>query len=194
MELIQLNISAIRQSDAQNNAYVMLLNETIGKRQLPVVIGWCEARAIAVALDSKEKTERPLTHDLFKTFGDKFNISVSKMVIHKLIEGVFHSTLYCKNLINSEEVEIDSRTSDAIAIAIRFSCPIFTYEDILSRASILSVSSFDKENIKSTIDHKEKKINKYSLKELQESLKQAIKVENYEKASKIRDEIKRRTS
>ena len=194
MELIQLNISAIRQSDAQNNAYVMLLNETVGKRQLPVVIGWCEARAIAVALDSKEKTERPLTHDLFKTFGDKFNISVSKMVIHKLIEGVFHSTLYCKNLINSEEIEIDSRTSDAIAIAIRFSCPIFTYEDILSRASILSVSSFDKENIKSTIDHKEKKINKYSLKELQESLKQAIKVENYEKASKIRDEIKRRTS
>ena len=194
MELIQLNISAIRQSDAQNNAYVMLLNETVGKRQLPVVIGWCEARAIAVALDSKEKTERPLTHDLFKTFGDKFNISVSKMVIYKLIEGVFHSTLYCKNLINSEEVEIDSRTSDAIAIAIRFSCPIFTYEDILSRASILSVSSFDKENIKSTIDHKEKKINKYSLKELQESLKQAIKVENYEKASKIRDEIKRRTS
>ena len=172
----------------------MLLNETVGKRQLPVVIGWCEARAIAVALDSKEKTERPLTHDLFKTFGDKFNISVSKMVIHKLIEGVFHSTLYCKNLINSEEIEIDSRTSDAIAIAIRFSCPIFTYEDILSRASILSVSSFDKENIKSTIDHKEKKINKYSLKELQESLKQAIKVENYEKASKIRDEIKRRTS
>ena len=194
MELIQLNISAIRQSDAQNNAYVMLLNETVGKRQLPVVIGWCEARAIAVALDSKEKTERPLTHDLFKTFGDKFNISVSKMVIHKLIEGVFHSTLYCKNLINSEEIEIDSRTSDAIAIAIRFSCPIFTYEDILSRASILSVSSFDKENIKSTFDHKEKKINKYSLKELQESLKQAIKVENYEKASKIRDEIKRRTS
>ena len=194
MELIQLNISAIRQSDAQNNAYVMLLNETVGKRQLPVVIGWCEARAIAVALDSKEKTERPLTHDLFKTFGDKFNISVSKMVIHKLIEGVFHSTLYCKNVINSEEIEIDSRTSDAIAIAIRFSCPIFTYEDILSRASILSVSSFDKENIKSTIDHKEKKINKYSLKELQESLKQAIKVENYEKASKIRDEIKRRTS
>ena len=127
MELIQLNISAIRQSDAQNNAYVMLLNETVGKRQLPVVIGWCEAGAIAVALDSKEKTERPLTHDLFKTFGDKFNISVSKMVIHKLIEGVFHSTLYCKNLINSEEIEIDSRTSDAIAIAIRFSCPCLLY-------------------------------------------------------------------
>ena len=194
MELIQLNISAIRQSDAQNNAYVLLLNETVGKRQLPVVIGWCEARAIAVALDNKEQTERPLTHDLFKTFGDKFNVSVSKMVIHKLIEGVFHSTLYCKNLVSSEEIEIDSRTSDAIAIAIRFACPIFTYEDILSRASILSVSSFDKENIKSNVDDKEKKINRYTLEELQDSLKKAIKVENYEKASVIRDEIKRRTS
>jgi hypothetical protein len=96
LNLIQLNISAIRQSDAQNNAYVLLLNETVGKRQLPIVIGWCEARAIAVALDSQEKPERPLTHDLFKSFGDSFNISISKVVIHKLIEGVFHSTFYCK--------------------------------------------------------------------------------------------------
>ena len=194
MELIQLNISAIRQSDAQNNAYVLLLNETVGERQLPVVIGWCEARAIAVALDNKEKPERPLTHDLFKTFGDKFSISVSKMVIHKLNEGVFHSTLHCKNNISNEEIEIDSRTSDAIAIAIRFSCPIFTYEDILSRASILTVSSYDKESRKSNIIEKEKKINSYTLKELEESLQQAIKVENYEKASLLRDEIKRRTS
>ena len=194
MELIQLNISAIRQSDAQNNAYVLLLNETVGERQLPVVIGWCEARAIAVALDNKEKPERPLTHDLFKTFGDKFSISLSKMVIHKLNEGVFHSTLHCKNNISNEEIEIDSRTSDAIAIAIRFSCPIFTYEDILSRASILTVSSYDKESRKSNIIEKEKKINSYTLKELEESLQQAIKVENYEKASLLRDEIKRRTS
>lgn len=194
MELIQLNISAIRQSDAQNNAYVLLLNETIGERQLPVVIGWCEARAIAVALENKEKPERPLTHDLFKSFGDKFNISVSKMVIQKLVEGVFHSTLHCKNLITNEEIEIDSRTSDAIAIAIRFSCPIFTYEDILSRASIITVSSYSKEEGQSDVMEKEKKINRYTLKELQESLKQAIKVENYEKASILRDEIKRRTS
>ena len=193
MDLIQLNISAIRQSDAQNNAYVLLLNETVGKRQLPIVIGWCEARAIAVALDSQEKPERPLTHDLFKSFGDNFNISISKVVIHKLIEGVFHSTFYCKNTLSKEDVEIDARTSDAIAIAIRFSCPIFTYEDILARASILNVGSSDNQNSKKKIA-KEKKISMHSLKELQEALKESIKIEDYEKASVLRDEIKRRTS
>ena len=193
MNLIQLNISAIRQSDAQNNAYVLLLNETVGKRQLPIVIGWCEARAIAVALDSQEKPERPLTHDLFKSFGDNFNISISKVVIHKLIEGVFHSTFYCKNNISKEDIEIDAGTSDAIAIAIRFSCPIFTYEDILSRASILNVGSSDKQSSKKKIA-KEKKISMHSLKELQEALKESIKIEDYEKASVLRDEIKRRTS
>ena len=193
MNLIQLNISAIRQSDAQNNAYVLLLNETVGKRQLPIVIGWCEARAIAVALDSQEKPERPLTHDLFKSFGDSFNISISKVVIHKLIEGVFHSTFYCKNNLSKEDVEIDARTSDAIAIAIRFSCPIFTYEDILSRASILTVGSSDMQSSKKKIA-KEKKISMHSLKELQEALKESIKIEDYEKASVLRDEIKRRTS
>jgi bifunctional DNase/RNase len=193
LNLIQLNISAIRQSDAQNNAYVLLLNETVGKRQLPIVIGWCEARAIAVALDSEGKPERPLTHDLFKSFGDSFNISISKVVIHKLIEGVFHSTFYCKNTISKEDIEIDARTSDAIAIAIRFSCPIFTYEDILSRASILNVGSFDKQSSKKKIA-KEKKISMHSLKELQEALKESIKIEDYEKASVLRDEIKRRTS
>ncbi|MDC1025180.1 DUF151 domain-containing protein [Flavobacteriales bacterium] len=193
MNLIQLNISAIRQSDAQNNAYVLLLNETVGKRQLPIVIGWCEARAIAVALDSQEKPERPLTHDLFKSFGDNFNISISKIVIHKLIEGVFHSTFYCKNTLSKEDVEIDARTSDAIAIAIRFSCPIFTYEDILARASILNIGSSDNQNSKKKIA-KEKKISMHSLKELQEALKESIKIEDYEKASVLRDEIKRRTS
>jgi hypothetical protein len=190
LDLIQLNISAIRQSDSQNNAYVLLLNETIGKRQLPIVIGWCEARAIAVALDNQEQTERPLTHDLFKAFGDSFNITIKKIVIHKLVEGVFHSTFYCKNIVSNEEIEIDARTSDAIAIAIRFSCPIFTYEDILSRGGILITSSSNKKEEKK----KEKEISMYSLKELEESLKEAITIENYEKASVIRDEIKRRTS
>ena len=194
MDLIQLDIAAIRQSDSQNNAYVLLLNETVGKRQLPIVIGWCEARSIAVALENEEKPERPLTHDLFKTFGTSFDITIKKIVIHKLIEGVFHSTFYCKNIISNEEVEIDARTSDAIAIAIRFSCPIFTYEDILSRAAIIVASKSNKKNKDVDKSKKEKKISLYSLNELQESLKEAIKIENYEKASVIRDEIKRRTS
>jgi bifunctional DNase/RNase len=194
LDLIQLDIAAIRQSDSQNNAYVLLLNETVGKRQLPIVIGWCEARSIAVALENEEKPERPLTHDLFKTFGKSFDITIKKIVIHKLIEGVFHSTFYCKNIISNEEVEIDARTSDAIAIAIRFSCPIFTYEDILSRAAIIVANKSNKKNKDLDKSKKEKKISLYSLNELQESLKEAIKIENYEKASVIRDEIKRRTS
>ena len=142
MNLIQLDISAIKQSDSQNNAYVLILNETVGKRQLPIVIGWCEARSIAIALEGSEEPERPLTHDLFKSIGDKFNIIVQKVVVHTLIEGIFTS-FYCKNTITGE-VAIDARTSDAIAISIRYGCPIFTYEDILSRAGIIIKSARDK--------------------------------------------------
>ena len=134
MDFVQLDISAIKQSDSQNNAYVLLLNETVGKRQLPIVIGWCEARSIAIALDGAEEPDRPLTHDLFKTLCDKFNIIVQKVVVHTLIEGIFHSSFHCKQKDTNEEIAIDARTSDAIAIAIRYGCPIFTYEDILSRA------------------------------------------------------------
>ena len=96
MDLVQLDIAAIRQSDSQNNAYVLLLNETIGERQLPVVIGWCEARAIAVALENKEKPERPLTHDLFKNFCERFDIKIKQVIIHKLVDGVFYSSLILK--------------------------------------------------------------------------------------------------
>ena len=93
MNFVQLDITAIRQSNSQNNAYVLLLNETIGKRQLPIVIGWCEARSIAIALDGTEKPSRPLTHDLFKTLGDNFDIAVQKVIIHTLIEGIFQGLI-----------------------------------------------------------------------------------------------------
>ena len=93
MNFVQLDIAAIKQSDSQNNAYVLLLNETTGKRQLPIVIGWCEARSIAIALDGTEEPDRPLTHDLFKTMGEQFNITVQKIVIHTLIEGIFVSCI-----------------------------------------------------------------------------------------------------
>ena len=196
MDFVQLDIAAIRQSNSQNNAYVLLLNETIGKRQLPIVIGWCEARSIAIALDGTEEPNRPLTHDLFKTLGDSFDIAVQKVVIHTLIEGVFHAAFHCKNKATEEEVEIDARTSDAIAIAIRYGCPIFTYEDILARAGIIINSSRDDDDLflKEEDDKtpKPEGMNNLSTPKLKKLLTAAIEEEDYEKASEIRDELKKR--
>ncbi len=196
MDLIQLDISAIRQSDSQNNAYVLLLNEVAGKRQLPIVIGWCEARSIAIALDGSEDPGRPLTHDLFKTFGDTYNISIQKIIIHTLIEGIFHASFHCKHNKSHEEHSIDARTSDAIAIAIRYNCPIFTYEDILSRAGIILDQSKEEEN-RLRLNEEDKterssEISSYSMQKLEKILKAAIEKENYELASQIRDKIERR--
>ena len=198
MDFVQLDITAIRQSNSQNNAYVLLLNETMGNRQLPIVIGWCEARSIAIALDGTEKPSRPLTHDLFKTLGDSFDITVQKVVIHTLIEGVFHSAFHCKNKSTGEEVKIDARTSDAIAIAIRYGCPIFTYEDILARAGIIINSAREEEDDDLFLEEEDDKtpqpegINNLSIPKLKKLLTAAIEEEDYEKASKIRDELKNR--
>ena len=201
MDFVQLDIAAIKQSDSQNNAYVLLLNETVGKRQLPIVIGWCEARSIAIALDGTEEPDRPLTHDLFKTMGNKFNIEVQKIVIHTLIEGIFHSSFHCKHKDTKEEVSIDARTSDAIAIAIRYGCPIFTYEDILSRAGIIINSAREEEKEDSPdLDLQEEDdkmaepqgINTFSVAKLKKILATAIEEEDYEKASEIRDELNKR--
>ena len=197
MEFVQLDISAIRQSDSQNNAYVLLLNETNGKRQLPIVIGWCEARSIAIALDGTEEPDRPLTHDLLKTFGDSFGITIQKIIIHTLVEGIFHASFHCKHTISGEEVEIDSRTSDAIAIAIRYGCPIFTYENILARAGIIINSAREKDEDFSLDGEEDKSmendsITTFGLERLKKLLANAIEEEDYEKASEIRDEIKKR--
>jgi len=197
LSFVQLDISAIKQSDSQNNAYVLLLNETIGKRQLPIVIGWCEARSIAIALDGTEEPSRPLTHDLFKTLGDSFDIAVQKVVIHTLIEGVFHAAFHCKHKTTGEEVEIDARTSDAIAIAIRYGCPIFTYEDILARAGIIINSAREEDEDLFLEEEYDKTpepegINNLSTPKLKKLLTAAIEDEDYEKASEIRDELKKR--
>ena len=195
MKLIQLDITAIRASDSQNNAYVLLLSEIGGNRQLPIVIGWCEARSIAIALDGNEEPERPHTHDLFNTFVNSYDIHVSKVVIHTLNEGVFHSSFYCKNK-EEKEKEIDARTSDSIAIAIRCSCPIFTSEDILSKAGIIVGSTISSKKIEKkksdTHDKSEEKLKHFTLEKLNKLLKDAIETENYEYASILRDEIKRR--
>ena len=201
MDFVQLDIAAIKQSESQNNAYVLLLNETVGKRQLPIVIGWCEARSIAIALDGTEEPDRPLTHDLFKAMSNKFNIEVQKIVIHTLIEGIFHSSFHCKHKDTKEEVAIDARTSDAIAIAIRYGCPIFTYEDILSRAGIILNNAREEEGKEAeNLDLQEEEdkmaepqgISTFSIAKLKKILANAIEEEDYEKASEIRDELNRR--
>ena len=194
MKLIQLDISALKTSDSQNNAYVLLLNEMEGKRQLPIVIGWCEARSIALALEDSDPPERPLTHDLFLSIGDIFGITISKVVIHTLNEGIFHASFFCKSA-GKKEVEIDARTSDAVALAVRFKCPIFTYEQVLSKAGIILDKileddiAFEQEESDAP---KEKGLKDFTLSKLQTMLKKAIESEDYEKASAIRDEINKR--
>jgi len=198
LDLVQLDIKAIRQSDSQNNAYVLLLNETVGNRQLPIVIGWCEARSIAIALDGTEEPGRPLTHDLFKTFGDNYDITIQKVIIHTLIEGIFHASFHCKHKVSGEESTIDARTSDAIALAIRYACPIFTYEDILARAGIIVNSTKEEEEEDLLLEEEDDKlaedggISSYSIDKLEKMLSTAIEQEDYEKAAEIRDEITRR--
>ena len=193
MNLIQLDIAALKTSDSQNNAYVLLLNEVEGKRQLPIVIGWCEARSIALALEDAPPPERPLTHDLFLSISDSFDITFSKVVIHTLNEGIFHASFFCKSK-GKKEMEIDARTSDAVALAVRFKCPIFTYEDVLSKAGIILDKTledipFGDDNVK---DPKEKGLKDLTLNKLKKLLKKAIETEDYKQASEIRDEINSR--
>ena len=194
MKLIQLDISALKTSDSQNNAYVLLLNEMEGKRQLPIVIGWCEARSIALALEDSDPPERPLTHDLFLSISDNFDITISKVVIHTLNEGIFHASFFCKSK-GKKEVEIDARTSDAVALAVRFKCPIFTYEDVLSKAGIILDKTLEDDLIfgeEQEETSEEKGLKDLTLSKLKKLLKKAIEAEDYEKASEIRDEINSR--
>ena len=194
MQLIQLDIAALKTSDSQNNAYVLLLNELEGKRQLPIVIGWCEARSIALALEDSDPPERPLTHDLFLSISNNFDINISKVVIHTLNEGIFHASFFCKSK-GKKEVEIDARTSDAVALAVRFKCPIFTYEDVLSKAGIILDKTLEDNLIfgkKKEKTSEENGLKNLTLSKLKNLLKKAIEAEDYEKASEIRDEINSR--
>ena len=192
--MIQLDITALKTSDSQNNAYVLLLNELTGKRQLPIVIGWCEARSIALALEDADPPERPLTHDLFLSISDSFDITVSKVVIHTLNEGIFHASFFCK-LEGGKEMEIDARTSDAVAIAVRFKCPIFTYEEVLSKAGIILDKTLEEDipfGDEDTKKREDKQLKDFTTRILKKMLKKAIEDEDYEKASEIRDEINSR--
>ena len=134
MSLVKLTIKGISYSQTQNGAYALILNEVDGIRKLPIVIGAFEAQSIAIALEKEIKPPRPLTHDLFKSFADRFDIVVKQVIIHKLVDGVFYSSIICER--DKIEEIIDARTSDAIALALRFNAPIFTYKNILDKAGI----------------------------------------------------------
>lgn len=203
MSLVRLNIKGISYSQTQSGAYALVLNEVDGSRTLPIVIGAFEAQSIAIALEKEIKPPRPLTHDLFKSFADRFHISIKQVIIHKLVDGVFYSSLICER-DNIEEI-IDTRTSDAIALATRFNAPIFTYENILDKAGIylkmkddLEINETEDEdiNLEKLIDEtkpsQESTFANNTLKQLNEKLAEAVQNEDYELAAKIRDEIKKR--
>jgi len=191
MDKIKLEIIGMSYSQSQSGAYALILGETNGERRLPIIIGGFEAQAIAIELE-KMKPSRPLTHDLFKSFADTFNITLKEVIINKFIEGVFHAELVC--LDGKTERHIDARTSDAVALALRFHCPIFTIEKIMAEAGII-VDDKKEESAKkkSTAKKSVSKIyEQQSLEELNSLLKKAVEKEDYEKAGKIRDEINRR--
>jgi bifunctional DNase/RNase len=207
MSLVKLTIKGISYSQTQNGAYALILNEVDGERKLPIVIGAFEAQSIAIALEKEIKPPRPLTHDLFKNFAERFEIVVKQVIIHKLVDGVFYSSIICER--DKIEEIIDARTSDAIALALRFNAPIFTYKNILDKAGIYlksnpNPSDPDAEEIDNilsnpqTFGHGEETNQSgptyanHSLQELNELLEQAVVNEDYEKAAKIRDEISKR--
>ena len=211
MDLIKLEIHGISYSENLSGAFALVLNESKGQRKLPVVIGGFEAQAIALALQKNIKTSRPLTHELFKGFADKFEIKLKKVIIHKLVDGVFFSNMVCEK--DGETVSIDSRTSDAIAMALRFNAPVFTYESILNEVGFESDFKYDKKidinevdpfnNLEKDDDESLKEINfssedvkleNISLIKLKEMLDMSLAKEDYEFSAKIRDEIKSRKS
>ncbi len=205
MKKVQLEIAGLSYSHTQSGAYALVFNEADGTRRLPIIIGGTEAQAIAIELEGMTPS-RPLTHDLFKSFAEEFQFTVEEIIIYNLIEGIFFSKLICKNK-DGNSVEIDSRTSDAFAIAVRFNCPIFTYEFILSSAGIIledqeTEEGDEKEDILETESSNELPIviqdtpeeSKMTIEELEEELNNAIENEEYEKASKLRDIINNKNS
>ncbi|MCK9167130.1 MAG: bifunctional nuclease family protein [Bacteroidales bacterium] len=188
-EKIKLRIVGMSYSHSQHGAYALILGEENGTRRLPIIIGGFEAQAIALELEHM-KPQRPLTHDLFRNFAAAFAIRIDEVIIDKFVEGVFHAKLYCHDTHGNHHI-IDSRTSDAIAIALRLDCPFYTHEAILDAAGIEMDAEFDVDS-EDFIDQEPEKrnsLNDKSLHELRNMLKAAIENENYELASRIRDEI-----
>lgn len=191
MDKIKLEIIGMSYSQSQSGAYALILGEKNGKRRLPIIIGGFEAQAIAIELE-KMKPSRPLTHDLFKRFADTLNISLKEVVINKFIEGVFHAELVCQD--GTREHRIDARTSDAVALALRFHCPVYTNEKIMSSAGIV-VDDKKETEIREEVTKKKEEASPYEslgLSELKDMLSKSIEKEEYEEASRIQDEINKR--
>ncbi len=194
MEKVKLEIVGLSYSQTQSGAYALVLAEVGGKRRLPIIIGGFEAQAIAIELEKMTPT-RPLTHDLFKSFATSFSIEVKEILIYNLLEGIFYAKIICEK--DGVTTEIDARTSDAIAIAVRFNAPVYTFENILSSAGILldgealekEMEMMDEEEEVSEIKPEEA-----SVEELENQLAIAIEEEDYELASKLRDLINKKTS
>lgn len=191
MDKIKLEIVGMSYSQSQSGAYALVLGVPGESRRLPIIIGGFEAQAIAIELE-KMKPTRPLTHDLFKNFADHFGIVITEVIINKFEEGIFFSKLLCSTA--DGETEIDSRTSDAVALAIRFKCPIYVYSNVLEEAGIVMGDIDDNEDIKEddVFGGEKMSFEDYLSEELEDMLKKAISDENFEEASKLRDEINRR--
>ena len=197
---IPLIVAGISYSEMQTGMYILVLQEENGTKRLPIVIGGFEAQAIAIELENM-KPSRPLTHDLFKTMMDEFGITLKEVIIEKMEEGIFYATMVCEN--KEKSVRLDSRTSDAVAMAVRFKCPIYTYQEVLDKVGVEPPDLTDEDTDEKKIEElelteeegpKTKAIEEMDLDELKERLQKAIEEENYELASIIRDEIKRRKS
>jgi bifunctional DNase/RNase len=196
MSLVKLAIKGISYSQTQHGAYALVLKEIDGEINLPIVIGAFEAQSIAIAIEGEIKPPRPLTHDLFKNFADVFGITLKQVIIHKLADGVFYSSIICER--DKIEEIIDARTSDAIALALRFDTPIFTYRNILDKAGIFLNKTNDPMDdslmnpdiaVESQSDEIQDEFFNHDLKELERLLNEAVLNEDYERAAKIRDAI-----
>lgn len=200
MKKIELEIVALSHSITQSHSYAVVLGEVSGIRRLPIVIGGFEAQAIAVALEKMNPT-RPLTHDLMRSICQSFNIEVKEVIINNLLDGIFYSQLVCKR--GNELIEVDSRTSDALALAVRFECPIYTYEFILDSAGLILEEPAKEEKLEIKERKTEKKsamatavkpmdLSSQSLPELNQLLQSLLEKEDYEQAIMVRDEISKR--
>jgi bifunctional DNase/RNase len=198
VDKIRLEILGLSSSQSQSGSFALVLGETNGNRRLPIIIGMFEAQAIAIEIE-RITPNRPMTHDLFKSFAHNFKFEVSEVLISDLKEGVFFAKVICNN--TNQTVEIDSRPSDAIAIGIRFGVPIFTYEAVLSEAGIILTDETNDEG-RGVLEEREEQrssggagteeLKNFSTEKLQDLLKAALSKEDYEKAAKIRDEMNKR--